>query len=116
MFNFFKKDEVKDEDALLRNSITFGLNTDTNEPFLKINILETELKQAEYFGKLLNDITTGLYKHDIMKTMIDMSKQDLYINQFMQKTLLVWASHLDLGSNKKTRPIIPPSQFTKYSK
>jgi hypothetical protein len=112
MFNFFKKDE----EVQLRNSITFGLNTDTNEPFFKINILDTELKQAEYFGRLLSDITIGLYKHDIMKTMVDMSKQDVHINQFMQKTLLVWASYLDLGTNKKTRPIVPPSQFTKYSK
>ena len=111
MFNFFKKKDVE-----LHNSITFGLNTDTNEPFLKINILDTELKQAEYFGRLLNDITIGLYKHDIMKTMVDMSKQDLHINQFMQKTLLVWASYLDIGSNKKTQPIVPPSQFTKHSK
>lgn len=112
MFDFFKKTDP----TKLDNSITFGFNTNTDEPYVKINIIDTDLKQAEYFGRLLKDITLGSYKHDIVKIMLDMSKKDLSINMFMQKSLAVWVSSLDLQSKQTNEPIILPSQFSKYSK
>lgn len=112
MFDFFKKRDL----TQLDNSITFGFNADTDEPYVKINIMNTSLEQAEYFGKLLKDITLGSYKHDIVKIMLDMSKKDLSINQFMQKSLAVWVAYLNLEPKQTNDPIILPSQFSKNSK
>jgi hypothetical protein len=120
MFNFLKplsKDKNLTEDTNIKdNAISFCINKKSLDPYLKINIVNTDTNQAEAVSQMLFQICSGLYQYDITKTIIDMSKEDLEINLFMQQCLVKWVSLLNSNNRIKENPIVSPSQFSQSVK
>ena len=126
--NIFKKPnhpkEPEDKD-LGYNYITFLVDKETKEPYIKMNIQHLTYEDSKLYGEMLFDITAGLYQASMLDILVDFSKQDDDINSFVKNTILHWhalssiKNELVSGVVEKPwlkRPQISPIEFNKNAK
>lgn len=126
--NIFKKPEPFKEQSdkdLGYNYITFLVDKETKEPYIKMNIQHLTEDESKAYGEMLFDINAGLYQASILDILVDFSKQDDDINTFVKNTILHWhalssiKNELVSGVVEKPwlkRPQISPIEFNKNAK
>lgn len=122
--NIFKKPVIEQNKDIKCNYITFLVDNETKEPYIKINIQNLTESDAKLFGEMLFDIHAGLYQSSILDILVDFSKQDDFINKFVMNTILNW--HSLFSKNDTTpeteekpwlkKPQISPIEFNKNAK
>lgn len=101
------------------NKIEFLVDSNNN-PYIKISILNTDSSDAKNFADLIFNIVGGSYVDSIIKTMLDLSKEDDTIKTFVTQTLIQYSllnsQYLSnvLNSTTTNSPIVKPSEFIKY--
>lgn len=88
------------------------------EPNIKVSIIDTDDQSARMFADLIHSLVSGYYTNSIHNLLIDLSKQDKDIKEFVTKTLFYY--NLLLINKPQPRsdndPVIKPTEFLKYGK
>lgn len=114
ILNYIKQKFCKqknNENKTTDNSVIFLIDQN-NEPSIKIQIAKTDLALAHKFGELLYSINQGHMEEYICRILVDLAKQDVNINQFVQEALRQWISKTNNNSiADENTPIIKPTSF-----
>lgn len=120
MMNFFKKmfsSNVTPSGAeeMICNKMEFLFDS-SGEPNIKISIINTDKSDAKALADLIHSLVTGQYNNDIMDILLNLSKKDDTIKNFITR-VLVHYSLLNTNGISKTiasSPVIKPSEFQKH--
>lgn len=122
--NIFSK-KIKTQNTIPQpisgNSITFFIDLEKDsEPNVKIVITDTSNEACKKFSELLFDLHSGEYHKSTLDLLLNMGKQDDEIKKFAQTTILFWSYLLKtnniVGYDKKSKPLIMPTDFNKNAK
>lgn len=123
---FLKKEEIATEHTQDQfNYITFLVDKETKEPYIKINIQDLSNEDAKVYGEMLFDINSGLYQSSILDILVDFAKQDDKINKFIMDTIMSWHSLCSIKQEPDDtniqkpwlkKPQISPIEFNKNAK
>ena len=130
LFNFFKKNKKtmvpELESASENNSIIFLLDSKTNnQPYVKMNIIDTSDEQCSRYAEMLFNINAGMYHQSILDLMVNMGQTDATIKKFIHNVLLIWAKKMKDSDTYTTansqfpkwnnnKPQVLPTDFNKY--
>lgn len=113
---------VSDEEC---NRITYLIDKNDNEPYIKVTLKDISKPAAKNFGEMLYNVSNGFYQESVLKILVDFSKEDENINQFVLETIAHWYS-LSKAYKKNTPgviekpwlkvPQVSPMDFNKYAK
>lgn len=124
LFKTKESKEVVNADSE-HNYIKFLIDKETKEPYIKMSVKNLSEEDAQLYGGLLFDINAGLYQSSIIDILVDFSKEDEKIRQFVMNAIVDWhnlsSAKNEIVSNKDIKPWlkkpqISPLDFNKYAK
>lgn len=112
MFNYFKKIfSHKEEKNNAQLSIVLDKNSE--HPLLQIFIYDLSDHNANQMASLLIELNSGLYFQNMMDTLVNMSKDDKDIENFVRNVFaymkIINKSYVDYETQND--PIVTPSSF-----
>jgi hypothetical protein len=105
------------------NYLLFFIDDKTKEASIKTNIVDLSDDACYKYALMLFNINEGFYKQSTFDLLSSVGKQSLDIEAFMQNVIINWMYLIkdkNLAIDNKewanNKPIIPPTQFSKYAK
>lgn len=99
------------------NAITFLVDKDNNM-YIYVSAIELSDTDAKNFANMLHGICGGQYTQDILNILLNLGKEDVHIDQFVNRIVDHWVVSCALSpeSNPKlsdSEPLIKPTIFFK---
>jgi len=111
---FCNRQETKKENNIPdSNSVLFWIGED-GLPYVKVYIVDTDIESSKKFGDMLFNINTGQYMDYTLSVLVDISRRDAQINEYIRNVISYWQSLLlttDTSIDPDNEPHIKPTAF-----